>query len=144
MPRQLPELAEFDAKQRRVLPDYRTGDTVRVHYRIREGDKERVQVFEGVVTRKHRGGIGATFTVRKRSGGVGVERIFPAHSPRIEKLEIKSRGRVRRARLYFLREREGKAARLRALTGEDVRASIAPPPAPTPAPEEAAPAESSE
>jgi large subunit ribosomal protein L19 len=95
------------------LPPFRPGDTVRVHVRIREGDKERTQVFEGVVIRRRRGGASATFTVRKVSYGVGVERIFPVESPSVEKVEIKSRGHVRRSRLYFLRELRGKKARLR-------------------------------
>jgi large subunit ribosomal protein L19 len=94
-------------------PDFRSGDTVRVHVRIKEGDKERVQVFEGVVIQRHRGGIHATFTVRKVSYGVGVERVFPLHSPMVAKIEVKSRGRVRRSRLYYLRERTGKKARIR-------------------------------
>jgi large subunit ribosomal protein L19 len=94
-------------------PDFRAGDTVRVHVRIKEGDKERVQVFEGVVIQRHRGGIHATFTVRKVSYGVGVERVFPLHSPMVAKIELKSRGRVRRSRLYYLRERTGKKARIR-------------------------------
>src|SRR5512141_742352 len=95
------------------IPAFRVGDTVKVHVKIREGDKERVQVFEGVVIRHHKGTMGATFTVRKVSYGVGVERIFPVHSPQIDKIEILRRGRVRRARLYYLRERLGKAARIR-------------------------------
>ena len=98
---------------RRDLPPYRPGDTVRVHVRIREGDKERIQVFEGVVIRRRRGGANGSFTVRKVSYGVGVERIFPLDSPSVEKIEIKSRGHVRRSRLYFLRELRGKKARLR-------------------------------
>jgi large subunit ribosomal protein L19 len=89
------------------------GDTINVHFRIREGEKERIQVFKGVVIRKTRGGAGATFTVRKISGGVGVERIFPLHSPRIEKLDVAARGHVRRSRLYYLRGLRGKKARLR-------------------------------
>jgi large subunit ribosomal protein L19 len=98
---------------RRDLPPFRPGDTVRVHVNVREGDKERVQVFEGVVTRRRGRGPSATFTVRKISYGVGVERIFPIESPQVKKLEIKSRGHVRRARLYYLRELVGKKARLR-------------------------------
>jgi large subunit ribosomal protein L19 len=98
---------------RKDLPPFRPGDTVRVHVRVKEGDKERIQVFEGVVIRRRRGGASATFTVRKISYGVGVERIFPVESPSVAKLEIKSRGHVRRARLYYLRELRGKKARLR-------------------------------
>jgi large subunit ribosomal protein L19 len=97
----------------RDLPAFRVGDNVKVHYLIREGEKERVQVFQGVVIRKTGGGAGATFTVRKVSFGVGVERIFPLFSPRIEKLEITARGHVRRSRLYYLRSLSGKKARLR-------------------------------
>ena len=89
---------------RRDLPPFRSGDTVRVHVKVKEGDKERIQVFEGVVIRRRRGGASATFTVRKISYGVGVERIFPVESPTVEKVEIKSRGHVRRARLYYLRD----------------------------------------
>jgi len=98
---------------RRDLPPFRSGDTVRVHVKVKEGDKERIQVFEGVVIRRRRGGASATFTVRKISYGVGVERIFPVESPTVERVEIKSRGHVRRARLYYLRDLKGKAARLR-------------------------------
>ena len=94
-------------------PPFRPGDTVRVHVRLKEGDKERVQVFEGVVIRKRRGLNRATFTVRKVSYGVGVERIFPLNSPYIEKIEVVREGKVRRARLYYLRDLKGKAARLR-------------------------------
>jgi large subunit ribosomal protein L19 len=99
--------------RRKDLPPFRSGDTVRVHVKIREGDKERTQVFEGVVIRRRRGGSSGSFTVRKVSYGVGVERIFPTDSPSVEKLEIKSRGHVRRSRLYFLRDLRGKKARLR-------------------------------
>lgn len=99
--------------RRRDLPPFRSGDTVRVHVLIREGDKQRTQVFEGVVIRRRSGGHSATFTVRKVSYGVGVERIFPVESPIVQKVEIKSRGHVRRSRLYFLRELRGKKARLR-------------------------------
>lgn len=95
------------------LDAFRVGDTVKVHYKVIEGDKERVQVFQGQVIRKRRGGVGATFTVRKVSYNVGVERIFPIHSPRIDKVEVVSRGVVRRSKLYFLRKLEGKAARLK-------------------------------
>ena len=109
----VPQIVAFERSQMRELPDFRVGDTVKVHFRILEGDKERVQVFQGVVIRKSGGGLGATFAVRKMAYGVGVERIFPKHSPRIEKIEITGRGHVRRSRLYFLRELQGKAARLR-------------------------------
>lgn len=95
------------------IPAFRIGDSVKVHVKIREGDKERIQVFEGIVIRHNRGGVGASFTVRKVSYGVGVERIFPLHSPRIDKIELLRRGRVRRSRLYYLRDRVGKAARIR-------------------------------
>ena len=98
---------------RRDLPPFRAGDTVRVHVKIREGDKERIQVFEGMCIARKGGGVSETFTVRKVSGGVGVERIFPIESPSVAKLEIKSRGHVRRARLYYLRNLSGKKSRLR-------------------------------
>ena len=94
------------------LPSFRVGDAVRVHVRVREGDKERIQVFEGLVIRRRGGGAGETFTVRKISSGVGVERIFPLQSPAVTKLEVKSRGFVRRSRLYYLRNLSGKKARL--------------------------------
>jgi large subunit ribosomal protein L19 len=95
------------------IPDFRSGDTVRVHVRLREGEKERIQVFEGVVIARDHGGISETFTVRKVSSGVGVERIFPLHAPTIAKIEVQRRGRVRRAKLYYLRELRGKAARIK-------------------------------
>ena len=94
-------------------PDFRAGDTVRVHIRIIEGTKERVQVFQGVVIRKRKGAMDASFTVRKVSHGVGVEKTFAIHNPRIEKIEVVSQGRVRRSRLYYLRSLRGKAARIR-------------------------------
>ena len=94
-------------------PPFKAGDTVRVHVKIKEGDKERIQVFEGMVIRKRRGGVRASFTVRKVSYGIGVERIFPLHSPMIDKVELVQRGRVRRSRLYFLRQLRGKAARVK-------------------------------
>ncbi len=104
----------LEAKQvRSDLPEFRPGDTLRVHAKIVEGEKERIQVFEGVCIRRTKGGNRATFTVRKTSYGVGVERTFPLSSPRIDKIEIKSRGKVRRNRLYYLRELTGKKARIR-------------------------------
>jgi large subunit ribosomal protein L19 len=107
-------LREIEIANRRTdIPDFRSGDSVRVHTLIKEGDKERVQVFEGVVIGQHRGGSRATFTVRKISYGVGVERIFPLHTTRIEKIEVVTRGLVRRARLNYLRQLQGKAARIK-------------------------------
>jgi len=102
-----------DSQVRDNLPDFRCGDTVKVHYRVVEGDKTRIQVFQGIVLKRHRAGVRSTFTVRKVSFGTGVERIFPLHSPRIDKIEIASRGVVRRSRLFYLRERTGKRARVR-------------------------------
>ena len=97
---------------RRDLPPFKVGDTVAVHVKVREGDKERIQVFQGLVLRRRGGGVGETFTVRKISRGVGVERIFPVQSPLVTKVEIKARGYVRRSRLYYLRNLSGKKARL--------------------------------
>jgi large subunit ribosomal protein L19 len=97
---------------RKDLPEFRVGDSVRVHVKVVEGEKERVQSFEGIVIKINRGANRATFTVRKISYGVGVERIFPMHSPRIDRLQVLTRSRVRRARLYYLRDLSGKAARL--------------------------------
>lgn len=94
------------------LPSFRPGDTLRVHVRIIEGTRERIQVFEGVVFKRRGGGVSETFTVRKISSGVGVERTFPLHTPKIEKIEVKRRGKVRRAKLYYLRSLRGKAARI--------------------------------
>lgn len=106
---------EFMEKEqmRMDLPDFKSGDTVKVYTKVKEGDKERIQLFEGVVIRKRKGKTGATFTVRKVSYGVGVERILPLRSPAIEKIKIVSRGRVRRSRLYYLRKLAGKAARIK-------------------------------
>jgi large subunit ribosomal protein L19 len=95
------------------IPPFKPGDTVKVNFKIQEGDKERIQVFEGVVIRLRRGNTRSTFTVRKVSYGIGVERIFPLHSPYIDKIEVVSKGRVRRSRLYYLRGRKGKAARIK-------------------------------
>jgi len=95
------------------IPDFKSGDTVKVNFKIQEGEKERIQVFEGVVIRLRKGNTRSTFTVRKVSYGIGVERIFPLHSPYIDKIEVVSRGRVRRSRLYYLRGRKGKAARIK-------------------------------
>ena len=103
-------------EQMRVdIPNFKAGDTVKVHVRIKEGEKERVQVFEGVVIRRRGAAVGGTFTVRKISYGVGVERIFPLHSPIIDRVDVITRGRVRRSRIYYLRKLRGKAARIKEL-----------------------------
>ena len=102
-----------EKSQLAVRPAMRSGDTVRVHVKVREGDKERIQIFEGVVIGLHRGGTRASFTVRKVSFGQGVERIFPLHSPIVDKIEIVRSAQVRRAKLYFLRELKGKASRMK-------------------------------
>ena len=109
-----PIIQQIENDQRRPnVPDFDAGDTVRVHVRIKEGDKERIQVFEGIcIARKH-GGIRETVTVRKTSFGIGVERIFPLHATIVDKIEVIKRGRVRRAKLYYLRNLRGKAARIR-------------------------------
>ena len=107
------KVAENQFAVKKQYPDFKAGDTVTVHYKIIEGNKERVQIFEGVVIRRRKGNMGATFTVRKISHGVGVEKTFALHSPRLEKVEIVSRGKVRRSRLYYLRELRGKAARIK-------------------------------
>jgi large subunit ribosomal protein L19 len=128
---QHPLLREIEGSYRKSnLPELRSGDSVRVHTLIKEGDKERVQIFEGVVIGQHRGGSRASFTVRKISYGVGVERIFPLHTSRIEKVEVVSKGQVRRARLNYLRALQGKAARIKGERGpgpvEESSASAAP------------------
>ena len=106
-------LAELEKEQlRENLPDFGPGDTVKVHVKVREGEKERIQVFEGVVIGRRGGGVRETFTVRKVSYGIGVERIFPVHSPSIDRIQVIRHGKVRRAKLYFLRSLKGKAARL--------------------------------
>ena len=97
---------------RKDLPDFSPGDSVRVHVKVREGEKERIQIFAGVVIARRGGGARETFTVRKISSGIGVERVFPLHSPVIDKIEVDRKGAVRRAKLYYLRERKGKAARI--------------------------------
>ncbi len=121
-------------------PEYRIGDTVDVHYRIKEGDKERVQIFTGTVISEKGSGIRGTFTVRRIVQGEGVERVFPIHSPRIQKVEIRRAGRVRRGKLYYLRDRVGKATRVRERRRElpsegksAARKPAAPAPKPTPA-----------
>src|SRR5712671_1664374 len=110
---ELVEQRNVKPETRAQLPAFRVGDTVRVHTKISEGDKERIQIFEGVIIRNKHSHLSSTFTVRKISYGVGVERIFPVFSPRIEKIEVVTSGQVRRARLFYLRELQGKAARLK-------------------------------
>ena len=108
------KIQEIENEQLKTgIPDFRVGDTVRVHYKIVEGDKDRIQIFQGVVLKRHRAGARSTFTVRKVSFNVGVERVFLTHSPRIDKVEVVSKGVVRRARLFYLRDLSGKAARVR-------------------------------
>ncbi|KGX83687.1 50S ribosomal protein L19 [Pontibacillus marinus] len=105
------EITQEQLKQ--DLPTFKAGDTVKVHVKVVEGNRERIQVFEGVVIKRRGGGISETFTVRKISYGVGIERTFPVHSPRIDKIEVTRRGKVRRAKLYYLRNLRGKAARIK-------------------------------
>src|SRR5204863_1141645 len=107
-------LKSLDAQNMKgEVPVFRPGDRIRVHVKVREGEKERIQVFEGDVIALRRGGVRSTFTVRKVSNGVGVERIFPVHSPVLDKIEVTRKGRVRRAKLFFMRELRGKAARIK-------------------------------
>lgn len=112
--------------KRKEVPTFRSGDTVKVWWKVKEGEKERSQAFEGVVIRKTGGSVDATFTVRKMSFGVGVERIFPLHSPRYESIEVLSRGEVRRGRLFYLRGLRGKAARLDAIEDDKSEAAATP------------------
>lgn len=108
-----PLIQELTKEQLRDdMPDFRAGDTVRVHVRVVEGTHERIQMFEGVVIKRNGAGISATYTVRKMSSGIGVERTFPVNDPRVAKVEVLRHGRVRRAKLYYLRDRHGKAARI--------------------------------
>jgi large subunit ribosomal protein L19 len=106
------KLVEAEYIGDKKIPSFKAGDTVTVHYRIREGNKERIQQFQGTVLQRRNAGMSATFTVRKMSNGIGVERIFPLMSPFIEKVEVNKRGKVRRARLFYLRSRTGKSARI--------------------------------
>jgi len=112
------DLVKFVEEQviaKNEFPSFKSGDTVSVHYKIREGNKERIQIYQGVVIQRNSAGANETFTVRKMSNGVGVERIFPINSPNIEKVEVNSHGKVRRAKLFYLRELTGKAARIKSL-----------------------------
>ncbi|MDO4485136.1 MAG: 50S ribosomal protein L19 [Bacillota bacterium] len=95
------------------VPEFRVGDTVKVHVKIKEGNRERIQIFEGFVLKRQNGGIGETFTVRRIASGVGVEKTFPIHSPLVEKIEVVRRGKVRRARLHYMRQRTGKSAKIK-------------------------------
>ena len=107
-------LRSIEQKQLRDdIPSFKTGDTVKVHVKVKEGNRERIQVFEGIVIKRHGGGLKETFTVRRVSYGIGTERVFPLHTPRIDHIEVVRHGRVRRAKLYYLRDRTGKAARIK-------------------------------
>jgi large subunit ribosomal protein L19 len=112
------DLVKFVEEQviaKNEFPSFKSGDTISVHYKIREGNKERIQIYQGVVIQRNSAGANETFTVRKMSNGVGVERIFPINSPNIDKVEVHSHGKVRRAKLFYLRELTGKAARIKSL-----------------------------
>lgn len=106
-------IRQIQNEQIKEMPEFNAGDTVQVHYRIKEGSRERIQVFEGTVLKRQGGGIGATFTVRRLSSGVGVERTFPVNTPKIEKLVVTRRGKTRRAKLNYLRDRVGKASKVK-------------------------------
>lgn len=107
------KFVEEQSVEKKQVPEFKSGDTVTVHYKIREGNKERVQLYQGVVIQRNSAGSTETFTVRKVSNGIGVERIFPINSPNIDKIEVNSRGKVRRAKLFYLRALTGKAARIK-------------------------------
>jgi large subunit ribosomal protein L19 len=109
----LVKFVEEQSVEKKQVPTFKAGDTVSVHYKIREGNKERIQVYQGVVIQRNSTGISETFTVRKVSNGIGVERIFPINSPNIDKIEVNSHGKVRRSKLYYLRALTGKAARIK-------------------------------
>ena len=133
----------LERAQLRKVPRFQAGDRVRVHFQVVEGTRRRTQVFEGVVLKRQGSGARETFTVRKQSFGVGVERTFPVHSPKIEQVEVASRGDVRRAKLYYLRDRVGRGARVRErrYTAEEVEEGVMPPPDVEPTPEQVADAE---
>lgn len=109
----LVKFVEEQAIVKKQVPAFKAGDTVSVHYKIREGNKERIQIYQGVVIQRNSVGVNETFTVRKMSNGIGVERIFPVNSPNIDKIDVNSHGKVRRAKLFYLRELTGKAARIK-------------------------------
>ena len=124
-------LQEFEASQmKKGLPPFKSGDTVRVHCKIKEGNKERIQIFEGVVISRHNAGVSSSFTVRKVSHGIGVERVFPLHAPFIDRIEVQTVGKVRRSRLYYLRNLSGKKARIAAIDtrGQELLAPTEPTP----------------
>jgi large subunit ribosomal protein L19 len=123
------------AQLRDGLPQFKAGDTVRVHFKVIEGQRQRIQVFEGIVLKRQGAGARETFTVRKQSFGVGVERTFPLHSPKIDKIEVTAIGDVNRAKLYYLRGKVGKKARVRELRQDSARAAVMPVPAVEPEPE---------
>src|SRR3954462_13450170 len=112
-------IQELERRQLREVPRFKAGDTVRVHFRVIEGNRQRIQVFEGIVIKRQGAGVRETFTVRKNSFGVGVERTFPLHSPKIDRIEVTQIGDVNRAKLYYLREKVGKKARVRAMQRTD-------------------------
>jgi large subunit ribosomal protein L19 len=126
----LPVIKAIESRQIKAHPEFRVGDTVRVFVKIKEGDKERVQAFEGVVIKRTRNGVRGTFTVRKISYGVGVERVFPFNSPMLDKIDVASHGAVRRARLFYLRDLQGKKARIREKKDVETVAAAAPTEAP--------------
>jgi large subunit ribosomal protein L19 len=126
----LPVIKAIESRQIKAHPEFRVGDTVRVFVKIKEGDKERVQAFEGVVIKRTRNGVRGTFTVRKISYGVGVERVFPFNSPMLDKIDVATHGAVRRARLFYLRDLQGKKARIREKKDVETVAAAAPTEAP--------------
>ena len=130
-------IQELERRQLRDVPRFKAGDTVRVHFRVIEGNRQRIQVFEGVVIRRQGAGVRETFTVRKTSFGVGVERTFPLHSPKIDRIDVASIGDVNRAKLYYLRGKVGKKARVREKRGVERPVAVEAPP-PEAEPEEAA------
>src|SRR5436853_4520146 len=129
-------ISDIERRQAREVPRFKAGDTVRVHFKVIEGQRQRIQVFEGIVLKRQGAGARETFTVRKQSFGFGVERTFPLHSPKIDKIEVAAIGDVNRAKLYYLRGKVGKKARVRELRQDGARSAVAPVPAAKPEPEE--------
>jgi len=134
----------LEREQLRQVPQFKAGDTVRVHFKVIEGQRQRIQVFEGIVLKRQGAGARETFTVRKQSFGVGVERTFPLHSPKIEKIDVAAIGDVNRAKLYYLRGKVGKKARVRELRHDRAPKAVAAPPEPEVAPSEVSEAEAPE